>query len=80
MRRAAFCLLGTVCGYAFSAGAGYAVVNRVSPNSHDRSVEAAMTGAFVSGPVGAIVGGVAGFLLGGRIRRGVRRAPGVPRA
>jgi membrane protein YqaA with SNARE-associated domain len=69
MRHTAFCLLGVVCGYVLAAVAGHALVNRASPNTHDRSVEAAMTGAFVSGPLGAILGGVTGFLLGGRARR-----------
>lgn len=71
MRLAAFCLLGMVFGYTFAAVAGYALVTRVSSNTHDRSVEAAMTGAFVAGPLGAIAGGIAGFLLGRRSRRGV---------
>ena len=69
MRHTAFCLLGVVCSYVLAAVAGHALVNRASLNTHDRSVEAAMTGAFVSGPLGAILGGVTGFLLGGRARR-----------
>jgi hypothetical protein len=36
---------------------------------HDRSVEAAMTAAFVIGPAGAVVGAVAGFVLS-RARKG----------
>jgi hypothetical protein len=69
MRRLAGLLLGGIGGYVLGALAGYALVSRNSPNAHDRPVEAAMVGAFVSGPLGAIVVGVAGFVLGGR-RRG----------
>lgn len=35
-------------------------------NTHDRPIEAAMTGAIVAGPLGAVVGGVALFPLGRR--------------
>lgn len=65
MIRFVFSFLGTIGGYVLGAVAGYLLVSR-SSNSHDGPVEAAMTGAFVSGPLGAVVGGVAGFLLGRR--------------
>ena len=68
MRRFAFSLLGTICGYLLAALAGYAAVIRGSTNTHDRPIEAAMTGAFVTGPLGAILGGVAA-LLAGKSRR-----------
>lgn len=64
MRRLASCVLGTIGGYVLGAVAGYSLVSR-SSNMHDRPIEAAMTGAFVAGPLGAVVGGVAGFVLGG---------------
>jgi hypothetical protein len=66
MKRTIFCLLGTIFGYVIGAGFGYALVGQTSGNKHDRPVEAAMTGVFVSGPLGAIVGGIAGFRLGRR--------------
>ncbi|MHC5540225.1 hypothetical protein ACYOEI_18555 [Singulisphaera rosea] len=66
MRRLAFSLLGTVGGYLLGAVAGYFLVTQASSNTHDKPVEAAMTGAFVTGPLGAIVCGILGFLLGGR--------------
>lgn len=65
MRRFAFCFLGTIGGYVLGAVAGYLLFSR-SSNTHDRPIEAAMTGAFVAGPLGAVVGGVAGFLHGRR--------------
>lgn len=42
-------------GYVAGAVAGYVAVEYLSQNTHDRSVEAAMTGAFVSGPAGALL-------------------------
>jgi len=66
MKWLAFFLLGGICGYLLGASAGYALVTRASSNTHDRPVEAAMTAAFVSGPLGAIAGGVIGLLLGAR--------------
>ncbi|WZO97054.1 hypothetical protein EP7_004071 [Isosphaeraceae bacterium EP7] len=66
MRRIGFSLLGTIGGYILGAVAGYVLISRASGNTHDSPVEAAMTGAFVTAPLGVIVGGVAGFLLGRR--------------
>jgi len=66
MRRLAFSFLGTIGGYLLGAVAGYVLVSQISSNTHDRPVEAGMTGAFVTGPLGAIACGIVGFLLGGR--------------
>lgn len=54
-------LLFAVLGFVVAAVAGYFLVGLLSPNQHDRSVEAAMTSVFVIGPVGAIVGGVVAY-------------------
>lgn len=72
MRRLAFCFLGMLIGYGLGGAVGYALVSRASSNIHDRPVEAAITGAFVTGPIAAIVGGAVGFLCGGRRRGGTR--------
>ena len=40
-----------VIAYALGALAGCGLVTTLSSNVHDKSVEAAMTGAFVSGPL-----------------------------
>jgi hypothetical protein len=37
-------------------------VNLLSSNTHDRSIETVMTGAFVLGPLGAFVGYVVGAI------------------
>lgn len=54
-------LAGAVAGYLVGAVATYALVALVSSNAHDRSLEAAMTAAFVGGPLGAVVGLVVGL-------------------
>ena len=61
--------IGVLCalgGYLIAAFAGYFLIDLLSSNTHDRSVEAAMTSAFVLGPLGAVVGFIAGFIRSGR--------------
>ncbi len=60
-------------GYAAAAIASHFAILLFSSNTHDRSVEAAMTSIFVFGPAGAILAFVAGWIRGGR-----RRDPGQP--
>jgi hypothetical protein len=62
-------LLGLIVGYVVAAFAGGWAIDSFSTNMPDRSVEAAMTAAFVIGPAGAVVGAVAGFVLS-RARKG----------
>lgn len=60
LRRLGFGLLWALPSYLLGAfGGGYAV-SVFSSNAHDRSLEAAMTGAFVFGPLAALVGFAAG--------------------
>ena len=66
MKRFAVATLFAIVGYLVAAFAGYFLVGMLSSNSHDRSVEAAMTSAFVFGPLGAVVAFVIGFIRGGR--------------
>ena len=61
IRRLGIGLLCAVAGYLLGAFGGGFLVSVFSSNQHDRSVEAAMTGAFVIGPLAAIVGFVAGL-------------------
>ena len=64
MRRVLFGFLYAVPAYLLGAfGGGYAV-SLLSSNQHDRSVEAAMTGAFVLGPLAAVIGFVIGVMRG----------------
>ena len=69
MKRFAIGFLCAVAGYAIVAFAGYFLIEWLSSNTHDRSVEAAMTSAFVFGPLGAVIGFIAGFVIGGRLSR-----------
>lgn len=46
-------LLGAV-GYVIGAFGGGVLVSTFSSNQHDRSLEAAMIGAFVCGPIAAV--------------------------
>lgn len=49
-------ILGIVGGYGVGAVLVFAAIMMLSANTHDRSLEAAMTSAFVAGPLGAIIG------------------------
>ena len=49
-------------GFAVGAMACAVLISLLSGNTHDKSVEMAMTAAFVGGPIGAIVGLVAGMM------------------
>jgi hypothetical protein len=64
MRRLGRGLLYAVPGYIVGAFGGGWLVSVVSSNPHDRSVEAAMTGAFVLGPLAAIIAFVVGLSRG----------------
>ena len=62
-------IIGALCaivGYLIGAVAGYFLTDALSSNVHDRSVEAAMTSAFVWGPLGAVAGFIIGFVLSRR--------------
>jgi len=69
MRRFGIALLIAVAGYVAATLAGYFLTDALSSNVHDRAVEAAMSAAFVWGPLGAVAGFAAGFVRAGRGRR-----------
>ena len=60
LRRLGHGLLWGVPAYLLGAFGGGYLVSQFSSNMHDRSLEAAMTGAFVLGPLVGIIG----FLVG----------------
>ena len=66
MKRIGVAFLYAIGGYIISGVVGYFLVDSLSPNTHDKSVEAAMTGAFVFGPLGALVAFVIGYIRTGR--------------
>jgi hypothetical protein len=65
MKRFGIALLFAVVGYLVAAMASYFFVGVLSSNTHDRSVEAAMTSVFFFGPIGALVAFVASFIRAG---------------
>jgi Na+/proline symporter len=69
LRRFGFGIACAIPAYLGGAFGGGLLVRLFSSNVHDRSLEAAMTGAFVIGPIAAVAGFVAGILLAGRSRR-----------
>ena len=66
MKRFGIAMFFALVAYAAAAFAGFFLVGLFSANVHDGSVEAAMTSAFVLGPLGAMVGFVVGFIRAGR--------------
>ena len=60
MRRLGFGVLWAIPAYLVGAFGGGFLVSLLSSNTHDRLVEAAMTGAFVLGPLAGLIGFVVG--------------------
>lgn len=60
MKRFGSGILFGIGGYIIAAVVGYFLVEILSGNTHDRSVEAAVTSVFFFGPIG----GVASFIMG----------------
>ncbi len=58
-------ILGLVGGYLVTAGVGWMSIAALSSNTHDRSLEAAMTAIFAIGPLGAILGLIAALVWKG---------------
>ncbi len=65
MSRIVWGLAGLVAGYLLGAGAGAALVQLFSANTHDKSLELAMTSLLIAGPIGAVIGLVIGIAKGG---------------
>ena len=63
LRRIGIGLLWAVVAYLVGAFGGGYLVSLLSSNQHDKEMEAAMTGAFVFGPLAAIVGFAIGRLV-----------------
>lgn len=63
LRKLLISLAGLVAGYLVGAFGGGVLIDALSANTHDRAVEAAMTGAFLTGPLGAVIGLIAALGL-----------------
>lgn len=68
MKRFAIAAAWAVCGYLAGAFGGGFLIDALSSNQHDRSIEAAMTGAFVTGPLVAVLAFVVGLVRFGRTK------------
>lgn len=66
MKRFGIALACALLGYVAVALLGYVLIGQFSTNVHDRQLEAAMTAAFVTGPLGAVIGFIVGFMRGGQ--------------
>jgi hypothetical protein len=55
MKTFGLAVLAAIGGYLVGLFGGMLLIETFSSNQHDKSVEAAMTGAFVSGPLMAVV-------------------------
>jgi hypothetical protein len=66
MKRLGLSLIYAIGGYLIAALVGYFLIGQFSSNTHDRAVEAAMTSAFVLGPLGGVAGFIVGFIRSGR--------------
>ncbi|MBX7258808.1 MAG: hypothetical protein K1Y02_20770 [Candidatus Hydrogenedentes bacterium] len=55
LKRFILAFVAAIPSYVLGAFGGGALVYQVSSNTHDRSMEAAMTGAFALGPAAAVV-------------------------
>jgi uncharacterized membrane protein len=62
VRRLFIGVAALLAGYVLGAVASYFAILATTSNVHDRSVEAAMTSAFVSGPIAAVVALVASLV------------------
>ena len=55
MRTFGLAVLAAIGGYVIGLFGGMILIETVSSNVHDKSIEAAMTGAFVIGPFVSVV-------------------------
>ena len=55
-------LLIAMVAYVIAAVGGYFLITKLSSNTHDKSMEATMTAAFVFGPIAAIIAFIAAYL------------------
>ena len=62
--------LSGAAGYLAGVPLGMGLIKAFSTNTHDKAMEAAMTGAFVVGPLVALLAAVTGGILYANLREG----------
>jgi len=68
LRRVGFGILWGIVGYLCGAFGGGLLVSQMSSNTFDLDVEAAMTGAFVTGPLVGVIAFIIGAVRAGRAK------------
>ncbi|OQW66949.1 MAG: hypothetical protein BVN29_04745 [Nitrospira sp. ST-bin5] len=63
MKTVGVALLAAILGYVVGLFGTMAAIELFSSNTHDKSIEAAMTGAFVGGPLAAVISVIAILVL-----------------
>ena len=66
MKTSALAMLAAIGGYLVGLFSGMLLIETFSSNRHDQSVEAAMTGAFVIGPLMAVTAVIVVVVARGR--------------
>ena len=69
MRRLVHAIVGLFAGYAIGVAAGALLVQLFSANTHDKSLEMAMTALLIAGPICAVLGFITGLAIKPRRRR-----------
>ena len=68
LRRVGFGFLWGAIGYLCGAFGGGFLISQLSSNNFDGNVEAAMTGAFVTGPLVGVIAFIIGAVRAGRAK------------
>jgi hypothetical protein len=68
LRRVGFGFLWGAIGYLCGAFGGGFLISQLSSNNFDGDVEAAMTGAFVTGPLVGVIAFIIGAVRAGRAK------------
>lgn len=58
-------LIGLIVGYGAGLALGLVAIGAFSTNTHDKSVEMAVTSALVTGPICAVIGCIWAVVRGG---------------
>lgn len=66
VKRVVIAIACSLAAYVVAAFVSYVLIQELSSNAHDRGMEAAVTSAFVFGPLGALVAFAIGFVRAGR--------------
>lgn len=69
MKTFAIVVAAAIAGFVLAAAIAFGAVGLLSSNTHDRSVEAAVTAFLLAGPLGALLAAIAAAAAARRRRR-----------